>query len=146
MLRKLETIAGVKADEFKDRFFTSGSFLITKSPAQAIQADCKEYAENGLRFSVAQIEEVGFEHFWRQHEQLASALEQYQRANGHFFSALMVTDVTRQSSLLILAGAKEFVSRIKYPESRPGVFAMDGVVSRKKQLLPYLVHCLSEMK
>jgi len=57
----------------------------------------------------------------------------------------MVTDVTRQGSLLILAGAKDFLSQIKYPESRPGVFAMDGVVSRKKQLLPYLMHCLGEM-
>ena len=145
VLRKLESIAGVKAEEFKDKFFASGSFLISKTPAQAIQADCKEYAENGLKFSVAQIEEVGFEHFWRQHQQLASALEEYQRARTYLFSALMVTDVTRQGSLLILAGAKDFLSQIKYPESRPGVFAMDGVVSRKKQLLPYLVHCLGEM-
>jgi manganese-dependent inorganic pyrophosphatase len=146
VLRRLESISGVKASEFKDKFFASGSFLTSKSPAEAIQADCKEYAEGRVKFSVAQIEEVGFEHFWNSQEQLISALEAFRRDHEHFFSALMVTDVTRQGSLLIVAGSRDFLARIKYPEARPGIFQMDAVVSRKKQLLPYLVHCLMEME
>ena len=146
VLRRLESISGVKASEFKDKFFASGLFLDLKSPAEAIQADCKEYAEGRVKFSVAQIEEVGFEHFWNSQEQLISALEAFRRDHEHFFSALMVTDVTRQGSLLIVAGSRHFLARINIPEARPGIFQMDAVVSRKKQLLPYLVHCLMEME
>ena len=46
----------------------------------------------------------------------------------------------------IASGSNEFLAQIKYPEVSPRVFEMDAVVSRKKQLLPHLVHCLAEMQ
>ena len=58
----------------------------------------------------------------------------------------MVTDVTSQQSLMLVAGQKKFVDRIDYPEPQPGVIDSREVVSRKKQLLPYLTHCLQRMK
>ncbi len=74
------------------------------------------------------------------------ALTEYQREHNYLFSALMVTDVTRQCSLLLVAGAKKFVERIDYPKAEPGIFELREVVSRKKQLLPYLTHCLQRMR
>ncbi len=58
----------------------------------------------------------------------------------------MVTDVVGQESLMLVAGDKRFIDRIDYPEPQPGVFELRDVVSRKKQLLPYLTHCLQRMK
>ena len=58
----------------------------------------------------------------------------------------MVTDVTRQCSMLLVAGAKRFVDRIDYPKVEPGIFELREVVSRKKQLLPYLTHCMQRMR
>ena len=57
-----------------------------------------------------------------------------------------MTDVVSQQSLMLVAGQKEFVGKIDYPEPEPGVFELRDVVSRKKQLLPYLTHCLQRMK
>ena len=57
-----------------------------------------------------------------------------------------MTDVVQQSSLLLLAGAKPFVAEVDYPQLEPGIFQLDGVVSRKKQLLPYLTHALAQVK
>ena len=57
-----------------------------------------------------------------------------------------MTDVASQQSLMLVAGKKEFVAKIDYPELQPGVFELRDVVSRKKQLLPYLTHCLQRMK
>ena len=51
-----------------------------------------------------------------------------------------------QQSLMLVAGKKKFIDRIDYPEPQPGVFELRDVVSRKKQLLPYLTHCLQRMK
>jgi inorganic pyrophosphatase/exopolyphosphatase len=28
----------------------------------------------------------------------------------------------------------------------PGIYRLEGVVSRKKQLLPFLTHCLAQIK
>ena len=146
ILPRLEKIAGVNAREFTDKLFASGSLLTLKPAPQAITTDAKEYRENGHTFSVAQIEEVGFDQFWKRKDELHAALEDYRRGRNYIFSALMVTDVVGQESLMLVAGSKRFIDRIDYPEPQPGVFELRDVVSRKKQLLPYLTHCLQRMK
>jgi len=146
VLTRLEKITGVNAREFTDKLFASGSLLTLKPAPQAITTDCKEYQENGATFSVAQIEEVSFDQFWKRKDELLTALEEYRRGRNYLFSALMVTDVTNQQSLLLVAGKKEFIAKIHYPEPEPGVFDIGNIVSRKKQLLPYLTHCLQRMK
>jgi manganese-dependent inorganic pyrophosphatase len=145
VLARLEAIAKVDATRFTEKLFSSGSVLTAKPAAQAITTDCKEYAERGHRFSVAQIEEVGFEQFNKRKTEVAAALEQYRANHDYLFSALLVTDVVVQNSLLLVAGAPAFLKTIGYPEREPGVFELNGVVSRKKQLLPFLTDCVALM-
>jgi len=146
VLSKLEKIAEVNAREFTEKLFASGSLLTLKPAPQAVTTDCKEYREDGATFSVAQIEEIGFDQFAKRKDELLAALTEYQRHHNYLFSALMVTDVTRQCSMLLVAGAKRFVDRIDYPKVEPGIFELREVVSRKKQLLPYLTHCMQRMR
>jgi manganese-dependent inorganic pyrophosphatase len=146
ILIRLEKIAGVNARAFTDKLFASGSVLTLKPAWQAITIDCKEYVEHGDSFSVAQIEEIGFDQFWKRKEELQVALEEYARNRKYLFSTLLVTDVVRQNSLMLVAGSKPFIDKIDYPPTAPGVFELQDVVSRKKQLLPYLTHCLQKMK
>ena len=145
VLARLEVIAKVDATRFTEKLFSSGSVLTAKPAAQAITTDCKEYAERGRRFSVAQIEEVGFEQFDARKTEVAAALEHYRANHDYLFSALLVTDVVVQNSLLLVAGAPAFLKTICYPEREPGVFELNDVVSRKKQLLPFLTDCLALM-
>lgn len=144
ILKKLEEIALVNARDFTDKLFASGSLLTLKPAPQAITTDCKEYAEAGVKFSVAQIEETGFDQFWKRKDELLSALENYRASRAYFFSTLLVTDVTTQNSLLLAVGDDKFIKRIDHPRLEPGIYELMDVVSRKKQLLPYLTHCLRE--
>jgi hypothetical protein len=64
---------------------------------------------------VAQIEELGFDNF-RQRKAAVAGAEDYRQENGYFFSALLVTDVVEQTSLLLLAANREFQEVIDYPE------------------------------
>jgi manganese-dependent inorganic pyrophosphatase len=146
ILARLEKISGVNARDFTEKLFASGSVLISKPAAQAISSDCKEYRELNRTFSVAQIEEIGFDQFWKRKDEVFRALEDYRRERNYFFSALLVTDVVAQSSLLLMVGAKTLQEEIDYPELEAGIYELAGVVSRKKQLLPYLTHCLEKMK
>ena len=145
VLARLEVIAKVDATRFTEMLFSSGSVLTAKPAAQAITTDCKEYSERGRRFSVAQIEEVGFEQFNARKIEVAAALELYRANHDYLFSALLVTDVVVQNSLLLVAGASAFLKTIGYPEREPGIFELNAVVSRKKQLLPFLTDCLALM-
>ncbi len=144
VLKKLEQIAQVNAREFTEKLFASGSLLTLKPAPQAVATDCKEYRENGATFSVAQIEEIGFEQFWKRKDELLVALENYRANKAYRFSTLLVTDVATQSSLLLVVGDEKFIKRIDHPRLEPGIYELRDVVSRKKQLLPYLTHCLRE--
>ena len=144
ILKKLEALSQVNAREFTEKLFASGSLLTLKPAPQAVTTDCKEYEENKVKFSVAQIEEIGFEQFWKRKDELLAALEAYRAKRAFHFSALLVTDVTTQSSLLLAVGDERFIKRIDYPRREPGIYELRDVVSRKKQLLPYLTHCLRE--
>ncbi len=146
ILARLQVISGVNAREFTEKLFASGSVLISKPAPQAITSDCKEYSELGRTFSVAQIEEIGFDQFWKRKDEVTRALDDYRRERNYIFSALLVTDVVEQSSLLLIAGSTALHDKIDYPEVERGIYELAGVVSRKKQLLPYLTHCLEKLK
>ena len=136
----------VTARDFTEKLFASGSPLAHRSASEAITTDCKEYQEDGARFSLAQIEEIGFTQFWKRKAELLDALETYRNSRGYLFSALLVTDVNSQSSLLLAVGDARFTSHLDYPRIEPSIYELKGIVSRKKQLLPYLTHCLEQLK
>ncbi len=145
VLARLEEISAVNACEFTEKLFATGSLLTHQPAHSAITGDCKEYQEDGMRFSVAQIEETGLDQFWPRKGELLEALEAHRQARGYSFSALLVTDVNAQSSLLLAVGNPDLLGRIDYPRLEPGIFELKEIVSRKKQLLPYLTHSLKQM-
>src|SRR5690606_14529021 len=96
VLRRLEKITEVNAKLFTEKLFASGSLLTLHTAPKAITTDCKEYTESGRSFSVAQIEEIGFDQFWKRKQELLTALKEYCAEHKYLFSALLVTDVTTQ--------------------------------------------------
>jgi manganese-dependent inorganic pyrophosphatase len=146
VLARLEEIAGVNATEFTGELFSSGSILTLKPAREAITVDCKEYREADLTFSVAQIEELGFNTFDQKKDALMESLHEYRQKNGYLFSALLVTDVVRHTSLLLVVGPTDFTRAITYPAIEENIFELKDVVSRKKQLLPYLTEVLKSLQ
>jgi manganese-dependent inorganic pyrophosphatase len=110
-----------------------------------ITADCKEYGENGVTFSVSQIEEISFTQFEKKQSAIVEELEKYRISHNYLFSTLLLTDVNTQNSLLIVRGSESFTRLIDFPEEAPHIWRLDGIVSRKKQLLPYLTGLLGRM-
>jgi manganese-dependent inorganic pyrophosphatase len=146
VLAILEVMSGVNAKEFTEKLFASGSVLVSRPAAQAVTTDCKEYVEQGRRFSVAQIEEIGFTQFSNRKSEVVEAVQTYCSQKGYYLAALLVTDVVSQTSLLVLSAPEAFHNLVSYPEIEPGIYKLENVVSRKKQLLPYITHCLAQMK
>ena len=145
-LADLGVAAGISAGDLAAEIFAVGSPLQTMSPDKVVGADAKQYEEKGLRFSVAQIEEVTFANFDSQREHLLAALRERVRSEGLFFAALLVTDINEQNSYLLVEGNGDFLRSITYPEQSDRVWFLEGVVSRKKQLLPYLTECLARVR
>jgi len=145
ILQELSKIAGVAADQLAKEIFSVGSPLLSLAPKDVVVADCKDYEEGGFRFSVAQIEELSFAYFDDKKAALFDALEDYRARHEAYFSALLVTDVNTQNSCMLLAAPPEFQDLIHYPNLGPNLYELNNIVSRKKQLIPYLLDCLQRV-
>jgi len=145
LMERLSQISGVNPTDLAADIFSVGSPLLTMTSEQAVIADCKEYEERGKRFSVSQIEELTFAHFDEKKAQLLEALEAVRAKRDLIFTALLVTDVNTQNSFLLVRGSESFLRLIDFPETEPGIWKLDGIVSRKKQLLPYLTGLLAKL-
>lgn len=143
ILKWLEGICEVDLEQYAKEFFEIGSALRNCTPAEVVREDCKEFTEHGIRFSISQIEETGFDLFWDRKEELRSALEELARKNGLQFSALLVTDVVSNGSLLLLSHESEGWDDINYPCLDRSLYSLPDVVSRKKQLLPLVSQVLA---
>ncbi|MDR0586478.1 MAG: putative manganese-dependent inorganic diphosphatase [Treponema sp.] len=109
-----------------------------------ITLDMKEYSENGVSFSVSQIETNDPEDFVTRKDEILSALETLRNAK-FYFSALLVTDVTALDSLLFVSGEKSFTAGLNFPRREQEIFILKGIVSRKKQLVPLLTELLEKL-
>jgi len=147
LLAWLATIANVNSSELASAIFSSGSVILANSPEKVIRSDFKLYEELGVRFSVSQVEELGFGNFWLHAKEISAALQQVSDAEHLAFSSLLVTDINTQNSLLLIKGDAEFISRVTYPHvEQDEIFDLPGIVSRKKQLIPYISSVLREMQ
>ena len=142
LMAAINTLRVMTPAKLADEIFAVGSPLRTLPAKEVIVADCKDYKEGDFRFNVSQIEELGFSSFSSKQEDLFRALEEYRASQSAYFSALLVTDVNTHNSLLLVAAPPEFLNTIQYPNLAPNLYELHGVVSRKKQLLPYLLDCL----
>lgn len=146
ILNWLSEIAGVNPRQLADQIFSSGSVILANPPDSIVRSDFKIYDEEGVRFAVSQVEELGFGNFWSHAKPIAQALQKLRDEEGLAFACLLVTDINTQNSLLLAKGDANFISRISYPHvEKEEIFDLPGIVSRKKQLIPYLGSILREM-
>jgi len=138
----LEELSQVNLQQYAKEFFEIGSALRNCAPAEVVREDCKEFTEHGIKFSISQIEETGFDLFWDRKDQLREALEELSQHQRLDFCALLVTDVVSNGSLLLLSKESEAWDEINYPCLDRGLYELPDVVSRKKQLLPLLAQVL----
>ncbi|MBC2595793.1 putative manganese-dependent inorganic diphosphatase [Ruficoccus amylovorans] len=147
LLPWLSKIAGVETDALATLIFTAGSIVVSESPEKVITSDCKQYEQGEIRYSVSQVEELGFNNFWKKSADIQQALSDYQTQEGLSFSCLLVTDINTQNSLLLVEGDEACIEQISFSPvgSSHHIFELPGIVSRKKQVIPYFSNLLSGM-
>ncbi|MCB1275225.1 MAG: putative manganese-dependent inorganic diphosphatase [Prosthecobacter sp.] len=145
ILAWLASIGGIDSAQFVKDFFAAGSMLREQTPDRALESDRKVFEENGWHISISQIEELGLDEFWKRQTDLQAALQSLLAKHSLHFACLMVTDITRHHSVLLVAGDQRVVDAIDYPLAKENVYDMPGVVSRKKQLFPYMSHVVTKL-
>jgi len=145
MLEWLAPIAGIDADEFTRDFFAAGSVLQTCTTDEVLNSDRKEFDEAGYKLSISQIEELGHANFWPKENEMRDGLDKVLGSGGYDFACLVITDIQSKNSLLLACGNPDILSKIQYPQVGRNLFELKGVVSRKKQVFPWISRLLTQI-
>jgi manganese-dependent inorganic pyrophosphatase len=135
-------LKGETIKSFGQKVLEAGSGLGARAPEEVVNGDTKVYSAGGYEFAIAQAEVSDLYEVSERLDSLNEALEQLRDSKGLDFAMLMVTDVVTGSSRLLLAGAPPILDELPYPPQHDGTRLAEGVVSRKKQLLPGILSLL----
>jgi manganese-dependent inorganic pyrophosphatase len=127
---------------FGEQLLAAGAGLATRDPGETVSADFKVYETSGQKFGIAQVEVTSFNQLAEHLEPLWKALSELADSKGLDFAMLMVTDVVRSASRLLLTKTVPALEVLPYPRQDDGTLHASGVVSRKKQLLPAVFSAL----
>lgn len=137
-------LAGMDMQSYGQAVITAGAGLSVRTPEDVVSSDMKTYAAGGFNFSISQAEVSDHREVNKYIEKLTEALASLKESNGLDFSVLMVTDVVRGSSRLIIHNSPPLLDELPYEPLADGTWLAEDVVSRKKQLLPAILGLLED--
>jgi manganese-dependent inorganic pyrophosphatase len=120
----------------------AGSGLDTRKPHEIVSTDLKIYDAGGYSFAISQVEVTDLIQLDDHQQALTQALIELQKQRGLDFAMLMVTDVVNNISRLLIVNPPPMIDDLPYPRLMDGSRLAEGVVSRKKQLLPVVLGLL----
>ncbi len=129
-------------DSFGRKLLRAGSGLAARTASEVIGSDLKIYSAGKYQFAISQAEVSDLLEVEDHLPVLNEALENLQRGKGLDFAMLMVTDVVSGSSRLLFANPPSLMDQLPYQPLNDGTRLAEGVVSRKKQLLPVVLGLL----
>ncbi|MEW5871776.1 MAG: DHHA2 domain-containing protein [Chloroflexota bacterium] len=137
-------LAGEAIESYGQQVLRSGAGLATRQPDEIVNTDIKLYEAGGFNFAISQAEVTDLLQLDEHLKALREALQGLRERRGLDFAMLMVTDVVKNSSRLIAVNAPPVLDDLPYPRQPDGTRLANGVVSRKKQLLPVVLGLLEE--
>lgn len=135
-------LSGETINSFGQKLLRAGSGLSTRDPQDIVSTDLKLYEAGGFKFAIAQVEVTDLLQLKEHLNPLRLALDDLREKRSLNFAMLMVTDIVGGSSRMITVNAPTILDDLPYPRQADGTMAAEGVVSRKKQLLPAILGLL----
>ncbi|MBK8617674.1 MAG: DHH family phosphoesterase [Anaerolineales bacterium] len=136
-------LKGETIETYGKAVLSAGAGLSNRDPKDVVSTDIKPFEGGGYKFAVAQAEVTDILQLTEHLEPLQNALNDLRDKRGLDFAMLLVTDVVRGTSrLLVTANSPTVLNDLPYPPLADGTRDAEGVVSRKKQLLPAVLGLL----
>lgn len=122
--------------EWGNEMFTKTATLHSMSPMDVVTSDFKVYEQGKYKVGVGQVETMTLEDFSEIKAEFLEALKTVCLEKGLDWTMLLVTNVIKEESLLLMTDLDELEDRLIYKKQEDNLYYLPGVMSRKKQLLP----------
>lgn len=143
---QLAQLAGVDPTELAQSMFEAGSNFSNKTEEEILNQDFKVFHAGGIDFGVAQISAMGRTELDKVQERVRPKLGSMMDEKRIDMIFVMLTDILNESTYLIYAGESAAQIVAGAYNCKPSVRGtmLEGVVSRKKQLIPALINKMTE--
>ena len=138
---ELEKISGLDYLVFSKELFNSSVNFDKKSELELINIDIKTFHNNGHTFKVSQIITTGVQKILDRKDSIIKELNKFKINNKSDFVILMITDILTNGSYILYDQSTltfNILQRAFNQNIYEGLF-LDGVVSRKKQVIPLIM-------
>lgn len=142
--RELAQIAGIDVEEHAMAMFNAGSKLGKKTADEIFHIDCKAFKVDQTKITVSQVTSVSRRELERVKAKMLPYMESLLPNSGADMLFLMLTNIIDRSTELLFVGqgAKGTVESAFVKETSDNSVILEGVVSRKKQVLAPLMTAL----
>lgn len=147
MLDRLAKIADLDVDEFAMEMFKAGTSLEGKHPKELLNEDFKSFTINEDKIGIAQVYTMDPDSLYHMKNDLIRLMEDRAKEYDYSVFILMLTDIFNKASELVVVGHnKELIARAFNKKLDNNSFYAEGVLSRKKQVIPPITNMLSNIQ
>lgn len=137
VLDRLCQIANVDVEEFAFEMFKYGTSLAGKSAEEILTQDFKVFTYDNSKIGVSQVYTMDAESLNDLKEPIIAAMEEMTRRKEFSLQILIVTDIYKEGSELIVVGKhKDLINKAFNVELEGNSVYIPGILSRKKQVIP----------
>jgi manganese-dependent inorganic pyrophosphatase len=144
--RMLADIAGVDVVELATSMFEAGSDFKDKTPDQIFHQDYKIFNSGDINFGVAQVSSISKGQLNSIKDGIKAHMSTVKESSDLNAVFCMLTDILNETTELLFVGDdadKIIADAFRLPVSEDS-YILEGVVSRKKQLIPPIMESLQE--
>jgi manganese-dependent inorganic pyrophosphatase len=144
---KLAKVAKLDIDNYGLSMLKAGASLEGRSISDILTTDTKNFNISGLTVAISQINTMNYEEFIKNKKDFLNEMENLRKDKEIDLFIFMITDLLREGSLIIYSGNDIHIVQKAFDiDSEHNSKFLDGVVSRKKQMVPKLVNVASVLK
>ena len=143
--KKLAKIAGVNIQEFAMEMFKAGTSVVGKTVDEIFNQDFKKFSFDNLQVGVAQVNSMDIEGFLPYKKDMLDYMNKFAEDNNLEFTLLLLTDIINANSEIFVGGPRpELVEKAFNVQLTDRQGTLEGVISRKKQVVPAITAVMSE--
>ena len=136
-LEELAKVAEIDVNTYGIDMLKAGTNLDDFSEEELVNLDAKKTEKDGQKFVIAQVNTVSIEDVLKRKEQIEKAMWKEIENNDLQLFVFAITDILNSNTQIIALGNKTDVVEKGFGKTLENDMAfLEGVVSRKKQILP----------
>ncbi len=145
-VENLNKILKLDLDKFAMEIFKAGTSLEGQSIKDIFYKDFKEFNLDGYKVGVSQVFTLDIDDVFNRKDAFINFIEETSTDFNHDLTLLVITDILKEGSYLLFKSKNQhLISTAFLVDTYQGVF-VEGIVSRKKQVVPQILDAINLLK